>query len=328
MKEQPQISIIVPVYNSEKYLEECIESVLNQSYKNIELILINDGSTDDSYNICKKYLKYDSRVKVIDKENQGVSIARNEGIRISTGKYIIFMDSDDFWIGEDSLKEIIESFRGEPDVALFGSVKYLEKSNIFVNDMHTNVTGENKIDIFNSFSRQGIFLGGVWDKIIKRSLIVDNLIYFNNDLISSEDIDWNMEVIMKCKKVQVIDKVMYGYRKQNEASVTSRIRKKNIEDLFFTIKKWSDKGASSLYDENISSMILEIMSYEYSVLMALVGKFKKQLSKEFINEVKSYKWLLNYKINPKVKKVSIVKNIFGFMNTCSLLALKLSIRKY
>ncbi len=90
-----KISIIVPVYNVEKYLKECIESILSQTYKNIEIILIDDGSTDNSGKICDEYLKKDSRVKVIHKENGGLSDARNTGIEIASGKYIGFVDSDD-----------------------------------------------------------------------------------------------------------------------------------------------------------------------------------------------------------------------------------------
>ena len=90
-----KISIIVPVYNVEKYLSECLDSIINQSYKNIEIILINDGSTDSSLEICQKYQKNDKRIKLISQANKGLSISRNNGMKIATGKYIMFVDSDD-----------------------------------------------------------------------------------------------------------------------------------------------------------------------------------------------------------------------------------------
>ena len=96
MKNKDLISIIIPVYNVEKYLEECIESVINQTYRNLEIILVDDGSTDKCLETCKEYEKRDNRIKVIHQENAGVSVARNVGIDFSTGQYIGFVDSDDF----------------------------------------------------------------------------------------------------------------------------------------------------------------------------------------------------------------------------------------
>ena len=90
------ISIIIPIYNVEKYLEKCLDSILNQTYKNLEIILIDDGSTDNSPNICNSYCEKDKRIKIIHKNNEGVSSARNKGIELSKGKYIVFIDSDDY----------------------------------------------------------------------------------------------------------------------------------------------------------------------------------------------------------------------------------------
>lgn len=98
----PEYSIIIPVYNSEKCLKRCIDSILNQTFVNFELILIDDGSSDDSLNICKKYQSFDSRINVIHKDNGGVSSARNVGLDHSRGKYIVFVDSDDF-VDQDML---------------------------------------------------------------------------------------------------------------------------------------------------------------------------------------------------------------------------------
>jgi len=96
----PKITIIIPVYNTEKYVEKCIESIINQTYKNLEIIIVNDGSTDNSYNICKKYCEIDERIILLTQDNQGLSVARNNALDIATGKYVEFVDSDD-WIELD-----------------------------------------------------------------------------------------------------------------------------------------------------------------------------------------------------------------------------------
>ena len=105
------VSIIIPAYNAEKYIEQCIDSIISQTYKNIEVIIVNDGSTDNTLAICEKYAKEDKRIKIVKKKNEGVSKARNDGIKIATGKYIMFIDSDDY-IDDDYIeimhKNIVE----------------------------------------------------------------------------------------------------------------------------------------------------------------------------------------------------------------------------
>ena len=104
------ISVIIPIYNMEKYLDRCINSITEQSYKNIEILLINDGSTDNSLKICKKFQKEDERIKFFSMNHQGVSIARNLGIEKAKGKYIMFIDSDD-WIEKDTIKNLYENIK-------------------------------------------------------------------------------------------------------------------------------------------------------------------------------------------------------------------------
>ena len=106
---KPLISIIIPVYNVEKYINCCIDSIVNQTYRNIEVIIVDDGSTDDSLKICNLYSQQDKRVKTFHKENSGLSDARNFGFKQSTGEYILFIDSDDFWIDNHQLDTLINT---------------------------------------------------------------------------------------------------------------------------------------------------------------------------------------------------------------------------
>ena len=122
--ENQTFSIIVPVYNVEQYLENCINSVLNQSYRNFQLILVDDGSKDSSGEICDRFAQKDSRVKVMHKQNAGVSGARNTGIEIATGQFICFIDSDD-WIESDYLQKIVDEIY-DFDILFFGSVWHYE----------------------------------------------------------------------------------------------------------------------------------------------------------------------------------------------------------
>ena len=121
------ISVIVPIYNSEKYLEQCIESIINQKYSNLEIILVNDGSVDGSLKICEKYAKKDNRIKVIDKKNEGVSVARNVGMEVSSGQWISFIDSDD-WIDPDMFEKMLAKSKDDDfDVIMCNC--YINKNN-------------------------------------------------------------------------------------------------------------------------------------------------------------------------------------------------------
>ena len=125
MKEK--ISIIVPIYNVELYLERCVESIINQTYKNLEIILVDDGSPDNCFAICDKYEKLDSRVKVIHKENGGLSDARNAGLDIAEGEFIVFVDSDD-WLEQNALELLYEHVKGfNSDITMF-KFKYFDES--------------------------------------------------------------------------------------------------------------------------------------------------------------------------------------------------------
>lgn len=121
MKENFLVSVIVPVYNVEKYLDECIKSIMEQSYTNLEILLIDDGSSDNSINICNRYSLIDNRIRVISQKNGGASKARNRGIRESCGEYIIFIDSDDYWDDLDALKVMIGNMsESGADILQFG----------------------------------------------------------------------------------------------------------------------------------------------------------------------------------------------------------------
>ena len=126
MKEDIKVSIVVPVYNVEKYLNQCVDSVLAQTYKNIEVILVDDGATDASPAICDEYAEKDNRVKVVHKKNGGLSSARNSGIKVATGDYLMFIDSDDYWNADFVLRELIDkTLASDADITCFGYREYL-----------------------------------------------------------------------------------------------------------------------------------------------------------------------------------------------------------
>ena len=210
------ISIIVPIYNAEKYIEKCIKSILKQSYKDFELILVDDGSTDRSGSICDEYSTFNNNIMVIHQMNSGVSNARNNGIMNAYGDYICFVDSDD-WLPRDSLQILMNSI-GNTDFC-FGSVLYI---NPFRNTKRLEEpifgSGE-KID--NVLSIQKINPGPV-AKLFKTSIIKANNILFNENIKFGEDTIFVFDYLSNCKRLSSTSKIVYCYNRLNENSASRK----------------------------------------------------------------------------------------------------------
>lgn len=214
-----KISIIVPVYNAQKYLKKCIDSIINQTYKNIEILLINDGSKDNSLKICKEYEKKDSRIIVIDKQNKGVSNTRNVGIKKSTGDYIVFIDSDD-WLELDAIETMYNIIKDKN----LDMVRFNYQINGIPQNSYTNVEDFEK-NILN-----GNIPAYVWIFIFKKQFIKN--ILFKEDISMMEDTTFIVELLEKKPKLLLSDKVIYNYYlSENSLSRGKENYEKNIKDI-------------------------------------------------------------------------------------------------
>ncbi len=211
-----KISIIIPVYNVDRYLSKCIDSVILQKYENWELILVNDGSTDNSAKICDYYSSIDSRIVVVHKRNEGPSKARNYALNISTGNYILFIDSDD-WIDEDTLSNILMSEDEEiqPDIVYWGFRKiYDEKVVECIPKERGKCTDKNDIDntLNYLFLSKESFFGFSVNKLFKSSIIKKYNIHFKEDLRIREDELFTLEYCNNIQSIAIISKAFYNYR--------------------------------------------------------------------------------------------------------------------
>ena len=229
-----KISVIVPIYNQEKYLEECIESIINQTYHNLEIILVNDGSTDNSLEICKKYKKKDKRIIIIDKENKGLSSSRNAGLRKATGDYIMFCDSDDYYLPDTCLlmeKEITEK---DADYVIGNYINCYEdgkfwKKPIFDKKLYPNF----KVEITDYTKSFYIMSSSVCNKIFRKSFLDKNEFVFVEGL-PAEDAIFTTACFVKSTKVYYIKDIIYAYRQRNAG--TSISTNNNVE-YFIGISK-------------------------------------------------------------------------------------------
>lgn len=230
----PKLSIIVPIYNVEKYLPRCIESILNQTFREFELILINDCSTDNCKEICEKYKKIDSRIIVVNKKNGGVSSARNFGIDISRGEYIGFVDPDDFI--DANMYEILfntaNSYNSDMVICDYYKVseydikKYEE---IQLNNKGIIVENINNIDAIERIITRDTKIVVAWNKIYKRSLF-DNLRY--KEGVICEDEFLAHRIFYKCSKISIINQKLYYYIQRKGSIVNSPFSSKDFDKIY------------------------------------------------------------------------------------------------
>lgn len=314
-----KISVIIPIYKVENYLDECIESVLCQSYKDIEVILVDDGSPDRCPEICDEYAKKDSRVKVIHKQNGGLSDARNVGLAASTGEFIVFLDSDDYWDDQDVLKKFIDIYNQYPSLEL---VQFFSKIDINGEIIYRNYP-KIDFDIVNNSSLEetlsylfarNIYPVSAWSKFIRRSILIDHGIWFEKGLLS-EDYDWYFKVLNVITDFKLFPEIFYVYRLR-EGSITHSISDKHLSDVIWIIKKWTNYYGNYRTSRK-SNLMFQILGYLYAMLLSLV--YKGSNKDEYIKQINGYKYLLKFDMFPKTRIVLWMTRLLGLRLTITML---------
>lgn len=233
------ISVIVPVYNAEQYLEKCVRSIIEQTYSNLEIILVDDGSTDGSGTLCDEFAVEDARVHVIHQKNCGLVVARRIGVRNALGKYITFVDADDY-IDLDAYEVLVQYMREkDTDAVAFGMVEeYLGntvyKKNHYPNQMYNRVEMEQVL--FPSMLSCGSFfdfgiLPNLVCKLVKRNLWENGCIEVDDSITLGEDVDVTFQLLVSAQSVQVIDYAPYHYVRRNDSMMWKGIKEGSIEKL-------------------------------------------------------------------------------------------------
>lgn len=269
-----KVSIIIPIYNSENYLEESVVNYLKQDYSNIEFILVDDGSTDRSLSICYQLASLDQRIIVVHQENSGVSVARNSGIKYSTGDYICFFDSDD--LVEPNMISYMVKIAIETDADLVScgiamelqtkGGKYVRQSEIKCSNKKEMVLDSNNIqsNILNIWEDAVPY--NVVNKLYKRNLIIDNNIQFSN-LTMGEDLEFNSRILFHVNKLVLIPICFYRYVREREGAATSKYVKG-----WFKIREEEHRRIINFFKEYYKVDLLDVETKEY-------------ISRRFINRV-------------------------------------------
>lgn len=279
---KPEISIIVPVYNKEDYLGDCLESLIQQSFKNIEILCIDDGSTDSSSKIIEDYAKTDSRIKIFSQNNNGPGSARNKGIINSTGEYLAFVDADD-WIELDTMEILYNNAKKyDSDLVLFNAIEHLPD-----NKTNSRIYFKDKIQqVFNYKQQKNLVLNNyliVCTKLHKKTFIKDNDIYFS-EFGLFEDVYFHIKSVILADKISYLDDILYHYRRTQSNTRQSKSIKSQKSFIFFNLLE----DIRELFVSNNIFAELEANYYDFKLteLSNLFQNIDSQYKNEFYHLLK------------------------------------------
>lgn len=283
-QEKALISIIIPVYKVEKYLEKCIQSVINQTYENLQIILVDDGSPDNCGKICDEYAKKDHRIEVIHKSNGGLSDARNKGLEIAKGEYIGFVDSDDYIEADmyEVLYNLLKQYNADVSICNFYTVS---QEKIAIKNADNGIKEYTRIEILKEILLDNNIQSYAWNKLYKKELF-DEIKYPVGK--KYEDIGTTFYLLEKCNKVVVTGKPEYYYINRQD-SIVNNVTETTITDYIELIMQRYDyieeniKELSS-YNKNYLKRILKTAEQDIKSLKE-VGDYTKKKYEELYNKV-------------------------------------------
>ena len=291
-------SFIVPVYNTEKFLKKCLDSLVNQTYKDFEIIVVNDGSTDKSSNIISKYQKKYKNVIVIDKENEGLSMARNRGVQKSSGKYIIFVDSDDYV--SNKLLEEVDKKIDDSDILRF-QIATEDEEYTKINEYHEegfeSMCGYDAFKYLSSYH----FVEPAWCYVIRKNYYIENKFSFKKG-VYHEDFGLIPYVIYKSRKVKSIDFIGYYYIQRNGSIMNNNDYKKTVKKAFDMLEQYK---TMRLFAKNINrknNLDDYFLSYISNSVIVKARELKKDEKKVYINELKKLNVFDGVLVNTRIRR--------------------------
>ncbi|CUQ11647.1 Hyaluronan synthase [Turicibacter sanguinis] len=295
-------SIIVPIYNSECTLKECLDSIRNQTYENFEVILVNDGSKDNSGFICDTYSLHDNRFKVIHRNNSGVSNARNLGLSVAKGKYIIYIDSDDY-IEKGTLEKITEVMAGkEYDLIMFGVSKDVgNESSPLYTKMDSNFYSV-KDCISNLIKHEYI---NAPFKVYKKSLIDFNKITFNVNLDIGEDLLFNLQYFSHCNSFYFIKDILYHYTIRNSSSLTQKLIPQKYEKLMMVHDQIGQISSLNYLKNEIKDALIYIRLK--NIYSCFIDIHRKDWNRDFSEKINYIKDICRNEKNMDYLKIKDIK---------------------
>lgn len=323
----PLFSVVVPVYNSSQYLRQCIESVLCQTFHDFELIVVDDGSTDDSFDICTSYAEKDNRIKLLRHGcNRGASAARNTGLVAAIGEYLLF-DNDDYWAGESALSKLKSSIEAYsfPDFVCYpmGELRSGMDEPLIPLDSLDDEYGPSSAykDFVLMLINSGRFYSSASGKTVKRTLVTKYDLKFDLSLKHNEDTEWSRNLLLCSTSAGWMEEAFYIYRRNSSISQSAASVPSAVVDCLVDIV---DRHCLSISDEASTDDALDVcsefISYIYVILLSYVGMCPSRYDKAFYSKLRSQAWLLGCGRSIRVKLTNLFYRMFGCGITTRLLA--------
>lgn len=257
------ISVIVPIYNAEKYLNKCLASIVNQTYRDLEIILVNDGSMDESLAICEKYKQADKRIVIVNKRNEGLVRARKDGIRIAKGEYITFVDADD-WIDITTYEKV---YTGKADIISYGlTEEYENYSKKKTDKIEPGLYDKKRIhdQIIPNMLSSAIFfefgmLPNLVCKLIKKSLLLETIDNVSDNVTIGEDVDFFFRTVYRAESVLIKTDVLYHYRQHQKSMMRTKLPAERIKALYWDLYNIKEAGGLTEWVSQLNQYITFVM---------------------------------------------------------------------
>lgn len=322
------VSIIVPVFNSEKYLSFCLDSVLSQDFCDFELLLIDDCSTDSSVAICKDYERKYPQVRLIQRDtNGGVGASRNTGLTAARGEYITFLDNDDYWLENNPLQSLYDfvNAEGHPDIVTYQTLDYWSASKTLSEPSLSDharaklasCVSRNELNSYLIESR--LYCSAVWSKLIKHDYIETHQIKFP-DGRRNEDSYFSLNLLYYKPSITFFDSPFYVWRRASSNSQSAKgVKRSDVEDLLWILVSYEKNGMNFSLDNESLHDAMAFASYLYVILLSYLDLVSDEDMARLKNEAYSLSHMLESGSNPRVKMTYVFSKVLGIKMTSHLL---------
>ncbi len=318
-----RFSIIIPVYNAEATLETCLASVAMQNFPDYQVLIVDDGSTDDSLAVAKNYTDRDSRFSLLSIDHRGPGAARNEGLVHAQGDYVVHMDADDYWIREDLLQELENRICSQSaDVYMFQMVKATEDGTVLTRFTKPPFARADRVlelkEVYEDLVKDGQTLAAAWNKCVKRDLLLEKKIRFRED-VRGEDIDWVIRLFSHTQTICLMNLQAYAYIQRK--TPTRSTQKGAHNDLVAIVHDWGERCAAGGIAH--SEAVAGLVAFQYAICLG----HDHHLTPEKKRIMRRDTHLLNWGLDRKTKLTLRFYRLFGYNLTAAALRLYLTLRR-
>ena len=317
------MSIIIPVYNGAATLDRSLASILAQTYGDYQVVIVDDGSTDESLAIARDYAGQDDRFTVCSSPCGGPGAARNKGLSIALGEYVLYMDADDYWVRADLLQELDHRITNQPaDVYMYQMVKVTEDGSVLERYTKPPFANAEQVlpldDVYEDLVRDGHTLAAAWNKCVRRELLLEKGIRFREDVLG-EDIDWVLQLFSHARTICLVNIRAYAYTQHKTVSRSTRSDAPN--DLVSIVVDWAERIAAGGIAH--SEAVAGVLAFEYGICMGN----HHLLSRKNKERMRQSRHLLDWGLDRKTMLIRRFCSAFGYHLTCGAVRMYLIARR-